>query len=134
MDSNGTLGDLVLMHSFVLNRIRNRLVGWRRSHSNDIVDIPCVVICRSHSLRRILSNEKGTCAGHRLLQLLFHLHHRYTYSFSRMRYAIRFSTNEDKFIFLRHFSLTTSVQYVHCVMHKCIMVKVGGKRKTHKAC
>jgi len=26
------------------------------------------------------------------------------------------------------------VQYVHCVMHKCIMVKRGGKRKTHKVC
>src|SRR6218665_581199 len=26
------------------------------------------------------------------------------------------------------------VQYVHCVMHKCIMVKVGGKRNTCKAC
>ena len=26
------------------------------------------------------------------------------------------------------------VQYVHCVMHKCIMVKLGGKRKTRKAC
>ena len=24
---------------------------------------------------------------------------------------------------------TRGVQYVHCVMHKCIMVKVGGKRK-----
>src|SRR6218665_3152924 len=24
------------------------------------------------------------------------------------------------------------VQYVHWVMHKCIMVKVGGKRNTHK--
>jgi len=24
------------------------------------------------------------------------------------------------------------VKYVHCVMHKCIMVKVWGKRKTHK--
>jgi len=26
------------------------------------------------------------------------------------------------------------VQYVHCVMHKCIMVKVGGKRNTRKVC
>ena len=26
------------------------------------------------------------------------------------------------------------VQYVHWVMHKCIMVKVGGKRNTHKVC
>ena len=26
------------------------------------------------------------------------------------------------------------VQYVNCVMHKCIMVKVGGKRNTHKVC
>jgi len=24
--------------------------------------------------------------------------------------------------------------YVHCVMHKCIMVKLGGKRNTHKVC
>ena len=23
---------------------------------------------------------------------------------------------------------------MHCLMHKCIMVKVGGKRKTHKVC
>ena|SRR6218665_224677 len=26
------------------------------------------------------------------------------------------------------------VQYVHCVMHKCIMVKVGGEQKSQKAC
>ena len=26
------------------------------------------------------------------------------------------------------------VQEVHCVMHKCIMVKLEGKRKTHKVC
>ena len=26
------------------------------------------------------------------------------------------------------------VQYVHWVMHKCIMVKVGGKRNTRKVC
>ena len=26
------------------------------------------------------------------------------------------------------------VQYVHWVMHKCIMVKVGGKRNTYKVC
>jgi len=26
------------------------------------------------------------------------------------------------------------VQYVHFVMHKCIMVKLEGKRKTQKAC
>ena len=26
------------------------------------------------------------------------------------------------------------VQYVHCVMHKCSMDKVGGKRKTYKVC
>src|SRR6218665_2999108 len=26
------------------------------------------------------------------------------------------------------------VQYVHWVMHKCIMVKVGGKRNTHEVC
>ena len=26
------------------------------------------------------------------------------------------------------------VQYVHWVMHKCIMVKVGWKRNTHKVC
>ena len=26
------------------------------------------------------------------------------------------------------------VQCVHWVMHKCIMVKVGGKRNTHKVC
>jgi len=26
------------------------------------------------------------------------------------------------------------LQYVHCVMHKCIMARYGGKRKTHKAC
>jgi len=26
------------------------------------------------------------------------------------------------------------IQYVHCVMHKCIMVKVRGKQKTHQAC
>ena len=28
----------------------------------------------------------------------------------------------------------TGVQYVHWVMRKCIMVKVGGKRNTHKVC
>jgi len=26
------------------------------------------------------------------------------------------------------------VQYVHWVMHKCIMVNVGGKRNTQKVC
>jgi len=26
------------------------------------------------------------------------------------------------------------VQYVHWVMHKCIMAKVGGKRNTRKVC
>src|SRR6218665_3327313 len=36
----------------------------------------------------------------------------------------------------RHFFLTASrgVQYMHWVMHKCIMVKVGGKRNTQKVC
>src|SRR6218665_2654424 len=29
-------------------------------------------------------------------------------------------------------SITRGVQYVHCVMHKCIMVKLRGKRKTRK--
>ena len=29
--------------------------------------------------------------------------------------------------------LSRGVQYVHWVMHKCIMVKVGGKRNTQKA-
>ena len=24
------------------------------------------------------------------------------------------------------------VQHIHCVMHKCIMVKLGGKQETHK--
>src|SRR6218665_2506132 len=44
---------------------------------------------------------------------------------------------------LSHFSLTATqnesldnrgVQYLHWVMHKCITVKVGGKRNTHKVC
>jgi len=26
------------------------------------------------------------------------------------------------------------VQYVHCVMHECIMVNVGRKRNTRKVC
>jgi len=30
--------------------------------------------------------------------------------------------------------VTRGVQYVHWVMHKCIMVKVGEKRNTHKVC
>ena len=30
--------------------------------------------------------------------------------------------------------INRGVQYEHCVMHKCIMVKVGGKRKTRKVC
>ena len=30
--------------------------------------------------------------------------------------------------------LGRGVQYVHWVMHKCIMVKVGGKRNTRKVC
>src|SRR6218665_3725148 len=30
--------------------------------------------------------------------------------------------------------IVRGVQYMHCVMHKCIMVKLGGKRKTHKVC
>src|SRR6218665_3868275 len=33
---------------------------------------------------------------------------------------------------LQNTSRSRGVQYVHCVMHKCIMVKVGGKRNTHK--
>ena len=32
------------------------------------------------------------------------------------------------------FFLLRGVQYVHWVMHKCIMVRVGGKRNTHKVC
>ena len=31
-------------------------------------------------------------------------------------------------------TISRGVQYVHWVMHKCIMVKVGGKRNTHKVC
>src|SRR6218665_339559 len=31
-------------------------------------------------------------------------------------------------------SIPRGVQYVHCVMHKCVMVTVGGKRKTQKVC
>ena len=30
--------------------------------------------------------------------------------------------------------MSRGVQYMHCVMHKCIMVKVGGTRKSQKAC
>ena len=30
--------------------------------------------------------------------------------------------------------LIRRVQYVHWLMHKCIMVKVGGKRNTRKVC
>jgi len=30
--------------------------------------------------------------------------------------------------------ISTGVQYVHWVMHKCIVVKVGGKQNTHKVC
>src|SRR6218665_1242140 len=30
--------------------------------------------------------------------------------------------------------MVRGVQYVHCVMQKCIMVKVWGKRKTYKVC
>src|SRR6218665_3552388 len=30
--------------------------------------------------------------------------------------------------------LLRGVQYVHWVMHKCIMVKVGGKQNTQKVC
>src|SRR6218665_3443696 len=31
-------------------------------------------------------------------------------------------------------ALSRGVQYVHWVMHKCIMVKVGGKKYTRKVC
>jgi len=30
--------------------------------------------------------------------------------------------------------ISRGIQYVHWVMRKCIMVKVGGKRNTHKVC
>ena len=33
-----------------------------------------------------------------------------------------------------HAVICRGVQYVHWVMHKCIMVKVGGKRNTRKVC
>src|SRR6218665_213147 len=37
--------------------------------------------------------------------------------------------------FVAHFATNgRDVQYVHWVMHKCIMVKVGGKRNTSKVC
>jgi len=36
--------------------------------------------------------------------------------------------------FVKRLSPATGVQYVHWVMHKCIMVKVGGKRNIHKVC
>src|SRR6218665_1126691 len=32
------------------------------------------------------------------------------------------------------FKLRRCVQYVHCVLHKCVMVKAWGKRKTQKVC
>ena len=35
---------------------------------------------------------------------------------------------------LNYVTLSKGVQYVHWVMHKCIMVKVGGKGNTHKVC
>jgi len=36
-------------------------------------------------------------------------------------------------MFINQFKLISrGVQYVYCVMHKCIMVKVGGKRNTRK--
>jgi len=31
-------------------------------------------------------------------------------------------------------AMNRAVQYVPCVMHNCIMVKIGGKRKTYKVC
>jgi len=37
------------------------------------------------------------------------------------------------FLYALH-AVSKGVLYVHCVMHKCIMVKVGGKRKRHKVC
>src|SRR6218665_1274907 len=33
-----------------------------------------------------------------------------------------------------HNAMFRGVQYVYWVMHKCIMVKVGGKRNKHKIC
>ena len=34
----------------------------------------------------------------------------------------------------KHYITSRGVQYVHRVMHKCIMVKIGGKGNTHKVC
>src|SRR6218665_1677705 len=44
------------------------------------------------------------------------------------------STAKDLFLFFPSVAPPRSVQYVHWVMYKCIMVKVGGERNTHKVC
>ena len=58
-----------------------------------------------------------------MLQLCTVILHRFSYMFS-MYHLLYISV---------HFRCR-SVQYVHCVMHKCIMVKVRGKRRTKKVC
>ena len=42
--------------------------------------------------------------------------------------------NVVSFIHPRFMALFRGVQYVHWVMHKCIMVKVGGTKSTRKVC
>src|SRR6218665_1289029 len=56
-----------------------------------------------------------------------------TYSRVTMRNLItNTGTYQSKLIRLHN--IIRGVQYVHWVMHKCIMAKVGGKRNTRKLC
>ena len=54
--------------------------------------------------------------------------------------ATKISNQIDAAVFVKRTEIvsttvdTRGVQYVHWVMHKCIMVKVVGKRNTHKVC
>ena len=54
---------------------------------------------------------------------------------SESSYLYKSSERRNDWVELAKFSTTCrGVQYVHWVMHKCIMVKVGGKRNTRKVC
>src|SRR6218665_3573857 len=70
-------------------------------------------------------DHKRTVQKRILLFSMKDLHTKYTKEHSS-------KTSYSTFLHLR--PVCRGVQYMHWVMHKCIMVKVGGKRNTRKVC
>ena len=81
-------------------------------------------------VQQILSDGRNDPARNPLLELepVVHIQHR---AGNMAKFVVASREACDR---AQNTTTYRGVQYVHWVMHKCIMVKVGGKRNTRKVC